>query len=87
MLRLTRSQSSSLKSVVRAQLALWRAADRAESLLGVDIDTRSDELDSLCVVVTDASNISDADLITAFGLQETHSARPTQATEGDRRVR
>ena len=66
---LNNAQLRALRAVVEAKLRLWQAADRAEELLGCDIDTQSDAFYALCVVANPGDEFTAAERIDAFQLQ------------------
>ena len=68
---LTPEQRRALQEVVAAKMRLWNLGDAAEALLGSDVATAGDELESLCcglLTPEDAFDVSDDELIEAFSL-------------------
>lgn len=70
---LTDGQRKALKNVVAAKLRLWDLSTAAEEDLECDIDTDGNALSSLCAGLdseADIEDVTDAELLTAFGLED-----------------
>lgn len=70
---LTNEQQKALQDVVAAKIKLWDAAQKAESLLGFDIDMNIPELESLCSSMNtpeEAYDLSNESLLAAFSIDD-----------------
>lgn len=58
-MKLTEEQREALREVVRAKLRLWDVSVEAEKLIGVDIDTGSEELETACLTADSVEEVED----------------------------